>query len=121
MTQRQKFDANERREYLFECADWISVVSGNPLRTGVPQLAHRVARTKSALETWGSDVIDHPLNLVPVRSLSENDACNIGNQKIKAKALLERIVRIQTGGESMPDLREHYSDLRAEFQERRKT
>ena len=82
-------------------------------------LAHRVAKTVAALRTWGSDVINSPLNLVPVRSLAENDACNIGNQRVKAKALLERIVRIQTGREAMPDMRDEYRQLADEFRERR--
>lgn len=118
MTGRQKLAAEEQRQELFAAAGWCSVVSGEPLRSGVPMLAHRVAKTVAALRTWGSEVINHPLNLVPVRDLRENDLCNIGNQKLKAKALLERIVRIHTGRESMPDLREHFEELRAEFRER---
>lgn len=115
MTNRDKMRANEQREWLFECAQWCSVVSGRPLREGVPQLAHRVARTKAAIAKWGTEVIDHPLNLVPVCNLRENDRCNIGNQPIPARDLLARIVRITTGRESMPNLADYYAELRAEF------
>lgn len=115
MTQKAKFEANEKREELFEAADWLSVVSGQSLRSGVPMLAHRVARTKSALKTWGSEVIDHPLNLVPVRDLKENDRCNIGNRPAEAFALLNRISLVVSGREHEPDMREEYMVLREEF------
>lgn len=115
MTTKQKFLANEQREDLFRAAEWLCVVSGRPLRSGMPQLAHRVARTKARLEKYGSEVIDHPLNLVPVRGLRENDACNIGNRPAEARALLDRIIKIITGRESEPDMRKEYEILREQF------
>lgn len=119
MTEKQRFEANEQRDKLFAAAEWRSVVSGEPLRSGVPMLAHRVAKTVAALRIWGPEVINHPLNLVPVRDLKENDLCNIGNQKVKANALLERIVRIQTGRESMPDLGDYYRAVGQEVRAKR--
>jgi len=80
-----------------------------------------VPKRESMLMKWGPEVINSPLNMVPVDCLKCNDAVSLGTVGNESKTLLERIVRIQTGRESMPDLREHYSDLRAEFQERRKT
>lgn len=118
MNSRTKFAANEQRDALFEAAGWQSVVSGRWLREGIPQLAHRVARTKSALERWGSSVIDHPLNLVPVLDLRENDFCNLANRRAEAHALCERIVRITTGRESEPDMVAEYRKMREEFAER---
>jgi len=117
MNQLAKFRANERRDELFAAADWLSVVSGEPLRSGIPQLAHRVARTRNNLAKFGTEVIDHNLNLVPVRDLKENDRCNIGNRPLEANELLQRIIRINTGRESMPSLREYYEGLRREFME----
>jgi len=117
MNQLAKFRANERRDELFAAADWRSVVSGEPLRSGVPQLAHRVARTRNHLDKYGTEVIDHDLNLVPVRNLTENDRCNIGNRPVEANELLQRIIRINTGREAMPSLREYYASLRREFME----
>lgn len=118
MTAKAKFYAQEKRLELFAAADWKSVVSGEPLQSGVPQLAHRVARTRGALDKWGSEVVDHPLNLVPVRNLRENDFVNIGFDRQQCHALMERIIRITTGRESEPDMTEEYKLLREEFAER---
>lgn len=115
MTTKQKFLANEQREELFRAADWLCVVSGRSLRSGLPQLAHRVAQTKARLETYGPEVINHPLNLVPVCGSRENDACNIGNRPAEARALLDRIIKIITGRESEPDMRKEYEILREQF------
>lgn len=119
MTSRSKFAANDKREALFAAADWRSVVSGEPLGSGVPQLAHRVAKTKSRLDKYGSTVLNHVLNLVPVRDLEENDRCNIGNRPVEANALLQRIIRVVTGVEPEPNMREEYRALREEFEEER--
>lgn len=115
MTARAKQAANDLRDQLFEAAGWRSVVSGLPLREGTPQLAHRIAKTQSSLGKYGSEVISHPLNLVPVRDLKENDACNIGNRPVDREALAGRIIRILTGRESMPDMAEEYRELREKF------
>jgi hypothetical protein len=121
MTAREKLAANDMREELFAAATWHCVWCGGPLAVhGSAQLAHRVPKTKAFLMKWGPEVINDPLNLVPVCSLAHNDAVSLGIVGNAGKALLERIVRIHTGRESMPDLREHYATLRAEFAERRK-
>lgn len=115
MTARQKANAEEQRLELFRATHWTSVVSGEPLSTGVPQLAHRVAKTKANLMKWGPEVINHPLNLVPVRDLRENSFCNIGNRPMEARDLMERIIRVMTGRESEPDMAEEYARLREDF------
>jgi len=119
MRDRDKATANDKREALFAAADWCSVVSGEPLRSGVPQLAHRVAKTKSRLDKYGPTVLNHALNLVPVRNLEENDRCNIGNRPVEANALLQRIIRVVTGVEPEPNMRQEYTALREEFEEER--
>lgn len=121
MNARQKMDAEEQRLELFRAVSWTCCVCGEPLaKHGVAQLGHRVPRRESMLMKWGPEVINSPLNMVPVCQLRCNDAVSLGTVGNDSKAILERIVRIQTGREAMPDLREFYSDLRAEFQERRK-
>jgi hypothetical protein len=64
---------------------------------------------------WGEEVIHNPLNLIPVKGLRENDACNIGNRPIERDALIDRIIRINTGREETPNMREEYRLLRADF------
>ena len=120
MTGRQKLAAEEQRQELFAAATWRCVVCGDPLAVhGTAQLAHRVPKTQAFLRTWGPEVIHSALNLVPVCSLACNSSVSLGIVGSAGKALLERIVRIQTGRESMPDMREFYQELRAEFRERR--
>jgi len=113
---RAKFEANEKREELFAGAWWSCVVCKRPLGIdGTAQLAHRVAKTKSRLATYGPDIMHHPLNLVPVCGLACNDRVNIGNRGAEAKALLDRIIRVTTGAEPEPNMREEYRALREEF------
>ena len=122
MNARQKADAEEQRLELFRAVNWTCPVCGEPLaKQGTAQLAHRVPRRESMLMKWGSGVINSPLNMVPVDSLKCNALVSLGTVGNDYMALLERIVRIQTGREAMPDMAEFYSDLRAEFAERRNT
>lgn len=66
MTARDKLEANDRREELFAAALWRCEVCGRPLRAGVPQLAHRITKSKANLRRYGARVIHHPRNLAPV-------------------------------------------------------
>lgn len=115
MNGRAKLDAEERRQELFAAVDWRCVVCGFSLYLGVPQLAHRVSKSKNNIDAWGSNVIHHPLNTVPVCSLRCNDAVSIGGHRGPGKALLERIVRITTGRESMPSLSDYYREVGEEI------
>jgi len=109
VTGKQKLEAEEQRLTLFRAVNWVCPVCGEPLaKNGVPQLAHRVPKTQSFLRTWGPEVIHSPLNLVPVCGLGCNSSVSLGIVGSAGKALLERIVRIQTGRESMPNLGEYY-------------
>lgn len=121
MRARDKFNANQLRDDLFAAANLECIVCGEYLgQHGVPQLAHRVAKTKARIENYGAEVIHSPLNMVPVCSLRCNDLVNIGNRPTETRGLIERIVRINTGRESMPNIREYYAELRREFGEKRK-
>lgn len=113
MNARQKFEAEEKRLELFVAAGWRCVVCNGAMFT--PQLAHRCAKTRARLDTFGDAVVHHPLNLVPVCSLKCNDRANIGNQREPARQLMDRIIRITTGRESMPSMAEYYAELREEF------
>ena len=116
MNNRQKADAEEMRQDLFGAATWHCVVCGGPLAVhGSAQLAHRVPKHKGLLQKWGSDVINHAINLIPVCSLKCNDRVSLGTVRNEAKALLERIVRINTGRESMPNMTEYYRSVGKEF------
>jgi len=120
MTARQKLAAEEQRQELFGAVTWHCVVCGGPLAVhGSAQLAHRVPKTQAFLRTWGPEVIHSPLNLVPVCGLSCNASVSLGIVGSAGKSLLERIVRIQTGREAMPDMRDEYRQLADEFRERR--
>ena len=116
MNQRAKFEALEQRNRLMAAAGWVCVVCRDALDS-TAQLAHRAAKTKARLDKFGEEVIHSPLNLVPVCSLKCNDRCNIGNRPLEANDLLQRIIRINTGREAMPSLREYYEGLRREFME----
>jgi hypothetical protein len=93
MNARQKHDANERRQELFEAADWKCLHCRGYLREhGTPQLAHRIAKTKGNIVRWGLDVINHPYNLAPVCQVEPcNSAMNLGMQPMSAHTLAHRI------------------------------
>lgn len=111
----QKFDANERRDELFAAASWCSLVSGQPLGTGTPQLAHRLANTNANLAKFGPEVLHHALNLVPVRDLKENARVLIHAETEPGRALVARIRRILAGEEPELNMAEEYRALREEF------
>lgn len=116
MNAREKMAAEEQRLELFRAARWTCVVCQEPLnRQGVAQLAHRVPKKDSLIQRWGREVIHHPLNLVPVCGLECNSKVNMGTISEASKALLARIVRINTGREPMPNLEDHYDELREQF------
>ena len=91
MNAREKLDAEELRIEIFKNAQWICEICGSSLNSGVPQLAHRIAKTKSNIKKYGDEIINHRLNLVAVCSLCCNSKCNIGNNPVKAFSLLEGI------------------------------
>lgn len=120
MRDRDRFNANQLRDDLFAAAGTCVVCGESLAAHGTPQLGHRVAKTKARVENYGAEVIHSPLNMVPVCSLQCNDRANIGNRPTETRGLIEWIVRINTGRESMPNIREYYAELRREFEEKRK-
>ena len=55
------------------------------------QMAHRIANTKVNREKYGSRIIDHNFNLVPVCDLQENSRVNIGNRELVCMDLVKII------------------------------
>ena len=90
MTGRDKLDAIERRQGLFERDGYICQVCGNPFYQN-GQLAHRISKSIMNIKKYGDNVVNHRFNLVSVCSLTCNDKCNIGFQPVKVAELVERI------------------------------
>lgn len=86
MTERQKLEANEKRTAIFCRCGWICEVCGKPLRSGVPQLAHRISNSKMNMRLYGKEVIHHDLNLAPVCSLACNSAVLIDGKPYEKEA-----------------------------------
>lgn len=84
---RWQFD----RADIFDERGWECEVCGAPLTSGVPQLAHRIPKSKCNLARYGAGVIHHPLNMAAVCSLECNQAVNIGNRPAQVHDLLEAI------------------------------
>jgi hypothetical protein len=117
MRGRDKATANDKRDELFAAAEWKCCVCGRLLGEEVPQLAHRIPKTAANLRSYGTEVINHELNLVPVEKLSCNSRSilNFG----PAEILLKRIKRVVSGEDPSPDMTEEYRLLREEFEQRR--
>ena len=93
MTPRDKFYANERREEVLFVRDrYTCRICGDPIRQhGTPQLAHRIAKTKSNLSRYGKEVIHHEDNLWSTCSLECNARAAINHGE--ADRLAESIRR----------------------------
>lgn len=123
MRERDKTIANDDKQALRVAAKCLCVVCGEYLPHDLFDLGHRVSKGKSMREKWGDDVIFHPMNMLPVchgtkAGKSCNDQCNM--KYLPGHELLQRIIRINTGREAMPNIREYYAELRREFEEKRK-
>lgn len=123
MRERDKNYANERKQELRLIVGCKCVICGRYIPDDLFDLAHRVNKSRSSLEAWGPEVIHHPLNTIPTchgtkSGRSCNDSCNIAKQPIKARELLDRIVRINTERESMPNLAEYYRSVGEEVREK---
>jgi 5-methylcytosine-specific restriction endonuclease McrA len=91
MTDYQKFKANEKRDEIFRRDHYTCQICGKSVYEGIPQLAHRIAATKSNISKYGREVIYHSLNMVSVESLYCNSRCNIGNRPIETEKLVQDI------------------------------
>lgn len=85
-------EEKDQRLYALARSGGICEICCKPLKDGQAQGAHKIANTKPNREKWGSWVIDHPLNIAIVCSLSCNQVCNIGNNPEKCLHLVKRIV-----------------------------
>lgn len=101
MTGRKQLEANEKREAIFARDNYTCQHCGGSIyQHGTPQLAHRVSKTRHNLETYGPEVIHHPLNLVSVCSIGAcNDAFNLNNNRMARMELLNTIVSLVAKGE----------------------
>ena len=92
MTERERFEAAERKLEQI-CEQRYCEVCGEPLRKfGPPQWAHRIAQTEANIKKYGKAVIHHGLNLALVCARPRcNDAVNIGFSTEQADCLAAEI------------------------------
>jgi len=86
MTEAQE----QQRRIALARSGGVCAVCGKPLYE--MQGAHKIANTQANRAKWGSWVIDHPLNIEIVCSLSCNQNCNIGNNPGACLRLVKQIV-----------------------------
>jgi len=55
------------------------------------QNAHRIPRTKMYLKKYGSEIINHNINLVPVLNLEYNSKINVGNKPVTIEKIAQFI------------------------------
>ncbi len=102
MTEREKFQIAEMKEFVFTRDSWQCQTCGRSIyHYGTPQMAHRIAATESNIRKYGKEVIHHSRNLKPVCSLRCNDAQNIGFDTEAADSLA-RSIRETIQRESVP-------------------
>ena len=93
MTNREKLEANEKKQRIIAERGFRCEVCGKPVNYSTAQLAHRVPKTAYNLKHYGSEVINHELNLAVVCSLKCNSAvlCNPASRPVEAHELIEKI------------------------------
>lgn len=70
----------------------VCEVCRKPLTESTWQGAHRIANTKANRKKWGDWIIDHPLNIAIVCSLTCNHYCNIGYNTGACLGLVKKII-----------------------------
>lgn len=92
MNAREKLEANEKRQDIFQKALYHCQVCHKSLyHYHTPQLAHRIPKTKTNLNKYGAEIINHEFNLVPVCSLPCNSLTNVGQSREKEKEIVNNI------------------------------
>ncbi len=101
MRERDKFEADEKRQRIF-ARDWFKCqhCGESILKNMTPQVAHRISKSKRRLKQYGPKVIHHSLNLVSVCSIGKcNDAFNIDNKPMEVFELVGKILEAIKRGE----------------------
>ena len=89
---RKSLDISEMKLRVFQRDDYICQNCGKYLLSGVPQMAHLIAKSKANLKKYGAEIIHHPFNLASVCCVEPcNSAMNIGNNPEAVRELVERI------------------------------
>jgi len=92
MNNRQKLEAEDQRNEIFRRDEYRCRHCGLSVYSkGTPQLAHGIAKTKTAIKKYGDSVVNHPMNLFSTCSLYCNSRMNIGNNPVKVIELVEKI------------------------------
>ena len=82
----------EIRQHVFRRDRWICRTCFESVhRHGTPQIAHKIADTKSNRKMYGDAVVDHPDNLAATCCLACNSAQNIGFKTVQAAELAAAI------------------------------
>jgi hypothetical protein len=94
MNNRDKLEANERKQELIQALNNTCQVCFNQFPASELQLAHRIPKHDRYLKKWGTKVINHRFNLV-LTCGSKNGRCNssvmVNPRYPKGKALLKEI------------------------------
>jgi hypothetical protein len=93
MTERDVFELSEKKQAIINAQGGRCYNCGGPVNQYTsPQLAHRIAQTKSNLKKYGREIIHHPLNTPAVCCLACNDAVNIGFNPGETEKLVSEIL-----------------------------
>ena len=88
MTEREKFEAEERKIEILSAYNYSCVQCGRPAIF----LAHRIAQTKNNIKRYGTAIIHHEKNMRPVCANQRcNDSVNIGNKPMEVEELVREI------------------------------
>ena len=92
MTEREKFEANEKKEKIYNARGGVCEFCRKSVTLAESQMAHRIS--KGLVKKYGKEIIHHPLNLALTcgDKLGRcNDAVNITNNPGATEKLLAEI------------------------------
>lgn len=88
MNERQKFEAEEKKIEILSAYNYSCVRCGRPALF----LAHRIAKSDTNIKKYGSSIINHEKNMLPVCANQRcNDASNIGGRPVEVEELVKEI------------------------------
>ncbi len=91
MTEREKFEANEKKERIYYARGGVCEFCRKSVTLAECQLAHRIPKSKMFLKKYGKKVIHSAGNLALTCSLKCNAAVNIGNNPGAIEELVAEI------------------------------